>query len=277
MTIKTHKLLDINYLKQFCSDILADTNHNSIKEKQRFLLKFYSIINFKLVASPDKLVFRARKCDDIGFDNIVEMGPPPVHLTKSNRLNEANKPVLYLSNNMWSSFDEIGMKDNDYVQVISCKYNKMKDPSIAIIGDIKEVFRWGNSRYSKFITDYIKRTFYDLGKQNLDGLKSYIYTDSFLSSLLTDSSAKDKNYIHTQSLSELIFEKLPHVDGVAYQGIESSGAWNLALKSKSFKEFLSVNSVHLFHINQCYGYGIYGQQLIKKATRITDSGKIVWK
>lgn len=277
MTTKEFKVLEISWLKSFCDDLLADREPASIKEKLKFLLDFYSIINFQLNPSPDKLVFRARKADKHGFNHVSELGCPPVELTEAGRLNEPHRPILYTSQNMWSAYDEIKAKKNDYVQVVSYKFKENQTPYTAIIGDIKETFRWGQSRHSPAITGHVKKTFKSLAERNPQALKSYIYTDSFLSGLLTDQAAGEKSYIHTCSIRELIFAKHAHLDAIYYQGIESSGALNLAFKKSRAFDILSIDTVHLFKIDHSYGYGVYDQTLVKTAKSIGDSGYISWE
>jgi len=130
--------------------------------------------------------------------------------------------------------------------------------------------------YSDEITDFVSRTLKELADQNDGCLKSYIYTDSFLSQILKDKSAKSKNYIHSKSLFELISEKHSHIDGIAYEGIESSGARNLALTPKAAKSCLSINNIFLFRITNSYGFGLYDFQLLKQAERHDSSGLINW-
>lgn len=277
MATKEYKLLEISWLKGFCDDLLADRDPASIKKRLKFLLDFYGIINFPLVPSPDKLIFRARKTDEHGFNHVSELGCPPAELTGAGRLNEPHRPILYTSQNMWSAYDEIRAKKDDYVQVVSYKFRESQAPNTAIIGDIKDIFRWGQSKHSSAITDHVKTTFNSLAERNPLALKSYIYTDSFLSDLITDHAASEKKYIHTCSIGELIFEKHTNLDAICYQGIESSGALNLAFKESRVLDILSIDSIHLFKIDHSYGYGVYDQTLVKAAKSIEGSGRIFWE
>ncbi|MEM5504982.1 RES domain-containing protein [Shewanella frigidimarina] len=276
MTIKHHDLLEITALKNFCDNLRELNDPVIIKKNIEFLLHYYSVINFKLTPSSDKLLFRSRKANPSGFNNISELNSPPSDLTQAGRLNESKKPILYLSQNISSTFDEIRIEVGDYVQVAAYRPKMDIGPHVAIIGDIKEVFRWGSSRHSPVISDYVSKTLREMTQNESKAYLSYIYTDSFLSDLLTDKAASTMGYIHTQSIGELLFKKHPHLDGVCYQGIESEGAWNLALKCPSAEKLLEIESVWLFKVEHLYGYGLYDHTLIKSAKRIEENGHIHW-
>lgn len=276
MVIKHHKLLEISYLRSFCDDLRQQRDPQIIRGKLDFLLEFYSVINFHLKPSPDKLLFRSRKSDSSGYRNISELGSPPPELTKAGRLNESKRPVLYLSQNILSTFDEIRVTEGDYVQVAAYRHKDFLGPHIAIIGDIKEVFRWGKSKHHVNISEYVTRTLIDMTKDDGMAYLSYIYTDSFLSDLLTNKLASKNEYIHTRKIGDLICKKHPHIDGVCYPGIESDGAWNLALKCSSADKLFEIDSVWLFKVNSSYGYGLYDKTLIRSAQQIDPSGNIHW-
>jgi hypothetical protein len=118
MTIKHHDLLEITALKNFCDNLRELNDPVIIKKNIEFLLHYYSVINFKLTSSSDKLLFRSRKANPSGFNNISELNSPPSDLTQAGRLNESKKPILYLSQNISSTFDEIRIEGGDYVQWI---------------------------------------------------------------------------------------------------------------------------------------------------------------
>jgi hypothetical protein len=271
-----HKLLEINYLKKYCDEMLKDTDQESVRKKLKDLLEFYGVINFKLILPENTQVFRARKCTENGFDSINQMGCPPANLTKAGRLNEPENPILYVSLNMWAAFDEIGINKDDYVQVISYKYKEGNSPRVAYIGDVKDVYRWGSSKHGRELTEFILSNFAAYIKRGDCSFESYIFTDSFLSSLLTDKSAKEKEYIHTNAMARFIFEKNPSIHGICYQGIESSGALNLAFSENSYSDYLEVNNTMVLKVSECYGFGLYEDKILKKSKSIEGNGKILW-
>ena len=111
----------------------------------------------------------------------------------------------------------------------------------------------------------------------MDVMRSYIYTDAFLSNILKSSEAKENNYIHTMHLSEIVFNKHPTIDGIIYDGIESNGAINIALKDSSHNNHLKPESCFIFKINKKYGYGIYDHTIINRSNNIDDFGNIAWR
>lgn len=276
MPIKQHQLLEISYLKQFCDGIRLDRNPQEVRRKIEYLLNFYSVINFSMNPSPDLLLFRARLSNEDGFPNISDIGIPPAHKVTAGRLNEPRKPALYVSKTIATIFDEVNVASGCYVQVAAYKPKGTDGPRVAIIGDIKNVFRWGSSKHLPLLTEYFKKTIRELASIHESALLSYIFTDSFLSDLLTDEAAKEAGYIHTQSLAELLYQKHPNLDGICYEGVSSDGGWNLAIRPTSAERLLEIETVWLFKINHYYGYGLYDHTLIKSAKNISKDGTIIW-
>lgn len=180
------------------------TNQAVVEEKLSFLLDYYSVINFK-ATKKDGLFFRARKLESTeSYDHIRELGAPPVQLTRANRLNNPFDPVYYLTHNMLCAFDEISAIIGDRIQVIVYEPDENIFPRLAVIGEKKNVFRRGVSKYSEEIGKYITETMQSLFKKDPITFQSYIYLDSFLSDLLNDKNANQINYIHTSSLMKIL-------------------------------------------------------------------------
>ncbi len=153
-----HNLLHIDFLKKICQEIRKEKiNKIAVEEKLNFVLQYYDVINFNCTKK-NGLFFRARKLEsNDSYDHVRELGAPPIHLTRANRLNAALDPVYYLAHNMLCAFDEIRTNVGERVQVIVYEPNEKIIPRFAIIGEKKNVFRRGHSKYSEELGTYIKK------------------------------------------------------------------------------------------------------------------------
>lgn len=276
--IKHHNLLHIDFLKKLCTEIQKEKLDQAlVEEKLTFLLDYYSVINFT-ATKKNGLFFRARKLESIeSYDHVKELGAPPVELTQVNRLNKALDPVYYLTQNMLCAFDEINATVGDRIQVIAYEPNENVSPRFAVIGEKKNVFRRGVSKYSEEISKYITDTLLSLFKQDQVAFQSYIYVDSFLSDLLNDKNSSKSNYIHTQSLLRILQKKCPDINGFMYDGVASDGAINIALDVDIAKSFLKPIYTITLNILDKYDYGLYRYEIIKKSREILNDGQILWK
>ena len=172
--IKHHNLLHIDFLKKLCTEIQKEKLDQAlVEEKLTFLLDYYSVINFTAIKK-NGLFFRARKLESTeSYDHVKELGAPPVELTQVNRLNKALDPVYYLTQNMLCAFDEINATVGDRIQVIVYEPNENISPRFAVIGEKKNVFRRGVSKYSEEISKYITETLLSLFKQDQVAFQSY--------------------------------------------------------------------------------------------------------
>lgn len=200
-----------------------------------------------------------------------------MELTQVNRLNKALDPVYYLTQNMLCAFDEINATVGDRIQVIVYEPNENISPRFAVIGEKKNVFRRGVSKYSEEISKYITETLLSLFKQDQVAFQSYIYVDSFLSGLLNDENSSKSNYIHTQSLLRILQKKCPDINGFMYDGVASDGAINIALDVDIAKSFLKPIYTITLNILDKYDYGLYRYEIIKKSRVILNDGQILWK
>lgn len=276
--IKHHNLLHIDFLKKLCTEIQKEKLDQAlVEEKLTFLLDYYSVINFTAIKK-NGLFFRARKLESTeSYDHVKELGAPPVELTQVNRLNKALDPVYYLTQNMLCAFDEINATVGDRIQVIVYEPNENISPRFAVIGEKKNVFRRGVSKYSEEISKYITETLLSLFKQDQVAFQSYIYVDSFLSGLLNYENSSKSNYIHTQSLLRILQKKCPDINGFMYDGVASDGAINIALDVDIAKSFLKPIYTITLNILDKYDYGLYRYEIIKKSRVILNDGQILWK
>lgn len=272
-----YKILEIESLKKLCNFIENEVNdYQIVNQNLELLLNHYNIINATYELRGQ--LFRARHITNKHFGHVKELSAPPAEITSANRLNLENEPVVYLTQHMLSAFDEINAQANDIIQIMIYECGLNHSPQVALIGEIKNVFKTGKSVHSDEIANHISKTLKEFlltGTQSY--FNSYVYTDSFLNKILTDKNAKKKNYITTQALFKLIQKKHSHINGIVYEGIASEGARNLVVNLNCAEKFLIPKKSMIFKIIQNHGFGIYDYEVLNRSQYIDSNGTIVWE
>ncbi|WNO61609.1 hypothetical protein [Rheinheimera sp. MMS21-TC3] len=268
------KVLELRYLDELCEGILKCIEPDSVEIMLRHLLDFYGVLNYEM--SYDRSYWRARKCciGRIGYDNTNELGAPPAEITKAGRMNEPKQPMLYLSTNQFSVLEEIGSKAGDIVHIIAYRQKIESKLRCAIVGEITNVHRWGRAQSSDHLGNHLNRI---MNEMNFDIGRSYVYTDSFLSSLLRDKAASKSDYLYSRKLSKLIFEKHPSIDSIVYPGVALEGSMNFAVKPNVVSKKFDIGSNFVVRVNKRYKYGIFDFEIIKRAKGQYLDGTIVWQ
>lgn len=264
--------LQLGFLDELSSLILKSTDPIFIREKLNLILDHYQVINYEF--HYDQAFWRARKCiDKNGFGNISELGPPPKELTREGRLNEINDPILYTSINQYSTLEEIKAEEGDHIHIVA--YEQLPDRPIrcGTIGEITHINRWGSGLTSETVGNLLNRF---MSSMPHEFGKSFLFTDSFLSSLLKDKNANNTNYIHSRILANLIFSRNPELDAIAYSGVALESSRNYAIKPSSAEHSLQMQASFVLKIIKKYKFGMYDFQIIKNAKGEEYDGKFIW-
>ncbi|MBK3458836.1 hypothetical protein [Pseudomonas haemolytica] len=264
--------LHLGLLEELTTKILKSTDANFVRDKLNFILDHYQIINYEF--NYNQAFWRARKCPtDAGFRNISELGSPPIALTPVGRLNEANDPILYTSVNQYSTFMEIDAEEGDFIHIAAFKQSPDKNIRCATIGELAHMHRWGSGLSSEMVgnllNDYMGKMPHDVGK-------SVIFTDAFFTSLLRDKEAKKTGYLHSRTLSNLIFSRIPGLDAIIYSGVALESSRNYAFKPACVERTLSIEATFVLKILKKYKYGIYDFEVLKNAEGVESDGTLIW-
>lgn len=266
------KALSLPHLEELSTEILASTDIIFVREKLSFVLDYYQVINYEM--KYDRAFWRARRCStDTGFEHIGELDHPPSKYTVAGRLNEKNAPVLYLSANLMSTFEEVGASEGDFLHVAAFEQLPNELLRCAMIGEITHVHRWGSGLTSEMVGRLINR---QLNQMPHDFGKSFVFTDAFLSSVLKDKSARHTQYLHSRTLASLLFQRNPGIDAIAYSGVASEASRNYAIKPKSAKRTLRISANFVIRIIKKYKYGMYDFEVLQNAKGVEFDGRIIW-
>jgi RES domain len=266
-------LLPLAQLQALSRQARASTDPAEIEKALAHVLRFYGLVNFEFKYTLP--FFRAVRCDsNQGFQNASRVSYPPPSLAKANRMNEAGHPVLYTSVNQYTPLEEIDAMPGDFVQVAVYKLVNGSTLKAGIVGELTQVQRSGRALSSERLGKELQRI---LTKISLEAGKSYVFTDSVLSSILRDPDASASGYVHSRVLSRLLFEKLKApIEAIMYPSIAHEGAMNLAIKPGAADTKLTLTSTFVLRIKERYDYGLYDLEVVRRARGQHRDGFIDW-
>nr|WP_233093816.1 RES domain-containing protein [Enterobacter hormaechei] len=260
-------LLSLQEVNELAKLILSTNDSEVLRSAINQVRKNLAIITYQY--SIDIPLWRARKCNDKhnGFDYIDEIMQPPAHLTPANRLNNANEPMLYLSTGPHAVLSEVHADIGDYFHIIGLKFKENKLITCGSIGDISRYYKWQDSTSSESLDKLIS----EVPRTHIDSL---IFTDTFLSALLSDKNAKDEEYIRTRILADLLF-KNNKIDALTYPGVESEQQKNFAIKPDVIDDTFEIANSFVIQVTDKYLCGMYGFETIRQAKSIDMKNRII--
>jgi len=272
LKVNTVKVLELNYLDDIAKKILASKDPIFIETNLRYVLQFYSVLNYEMAY--ERSYLRARKClTPSGYNNVSELGCPPNELVQAGRLNEPNEPILYVSTSQFSILEEINCEEGDYVHVIAYEHKPSTKIRCAILGEATQVSRWGRALSSEHLGIELNRI---MNGMTFDVGRSFVYTDAFLSSIMKDVSASQNNYIHSRLLAKLLLEKHDGLDGIIYPSVALESAMNIAIKPQSAEKLFKIGANFVLKVNKKYQFGIYDFEVLRNAKGQYNDGSIIW-
>ncbi|HAK3938818.1 TPA: RES domain-containing protein [Salmonella enterica] len=263
------KLLPLQEVNKLATLILESNDSEALRPLINDVRKNIAILIFQ--HSAESTLWRARKCNETpdGFDCIDDIMQPPTNFTPNNRLNNAGEPILYLSTGTHAVFSECHAEINDIFHITGLKFRENKSLTYCSIGEISRYYKWQDSTHSEVLDEMIAET----DPLSIDSL---IFTDTFLASLLSDKNARERDYLHTRILADLLF-KNNNIDAIAYPGVESEQQQNFAIKPAVANDIFEIANTFVIKITEKYLCGMYGFEITRQAKAIDHKNRlIVW-
>ncbi|MAL84197.1 MAG: hypothetical protein CMF11_07655 [Idiomarina sp.] len=270
--LKDKYVLPITRLEQLRELIFSSSDALKIREYIKEVLDFYPLLNW--TSKDSSSYWRARKCEEkIGYPKLRDLWHPSGDDVRDGRLNEANSPILYLSRERFGALSEIGAECGDIIQV--AEYKQLPDEPLltSIVGEKIHMTRWGRSRIDDAAGEGLKKI---LSQMKREVGYSYVYTDALIAEILSDPHAKQNDYLRSRVAASLIFEDDINVEALVYPGIESLGAFNLAVKPDAAARVMRMEGHHVMEITKKYQYGLYDFKIIAFAKGVYSDGTVDW-
>lgn len=236
------------------------------------LFEYYKLVTIE-IGRGNNTYWRARVAGPEPWPTIADMGYPPQHVAKCNRLNDAGSPCFYGATREVTALCEIAVDAGQYVQLAGFRVFDETPIRIAVIGELFHVYKTGYLRLVGTDPDgAINRAINSYDRPHAESL---LFIDAFLASLLADASARDKDYMLSRAIAAMIYRD-EKVDGIMFPSVRDNLGMNIALRAGSFDE--KLHAVCCFHarIKRIRPFGFIGYEVLREVERLDDDEMPVW-
>lgn len=235
--------------------------------------EIYELLNFNLSKGP---YFRARTCESLnGYALKSEISYTPEEITKPGRLNDENRPFLYLSRTLNTALLEVDAKDGDIIQIGYFEEKVGSTIRLGLIGEFLRASRGGGC-ITPEVQQHISKILNKISQKDQSAANSYIFLDSLFDDIITDPNAKEKNYIHSRILTRSLINNNNHLDGILYHSNKNKHSYNIAIPSKKSDEKMDLTYSVIIKIKKRYKYGLFDIDIINKSKNINQNREIEW-
>lgn len=237
----------------------------------RELFSFYPLISYEI--GRGSVYWRGRISESSGFRLASELGCPPVPFCKAGRLNHYGAPCLYAATRRTTVFTELHAEPGDCVHVVGIRFLNEKPVRLIAIGDLFHVYKTGYARSlgsapGKALSKMLNQTDRSLATRIL-------YVDAFLSQVLSDQHARDKDYLPTRVLAEVAYQKAG-AKGMFYPSVQDHIGMNMSMSKESYESCAHITMSQVVRITRKHDFGFFDVQPLKHATGISDAGEFTW-
>lgn len=144
-----------------------------------------------------------------------------------------------------------------------------------MVGEFYNAYH-GTSTISQGMFSQLRELIDKLGKNGITHLLSYLYMDALSADLLNDTSSSKNSYIYSRTLSRLLLEKSPGIDGLIFPSSKIKGTANITLRPESILTKANIASTQVIKITSLYPYGLFDYEVLKQSEFVDSSGCFIW-
>jgi len=236
------------------------------------LFNYYKLMNIEL--GRGDTFWRARFSQAEPWKTINDMSYPPAeYVISSGRLNDSHIPCLYAATQIETALHEIGVKENDLVQVVGFRVKNETPIRIARVGELLHVNKTGYLRLTGNDPDGTTQRY--LNSLGPDRGRRVLYIDAFLSDILSDVKAREIDYIRSRAVASMVYRN-PKTDGIIFPSVKDNLGMNISLHAKAVDTKIHPVSCQQVRIIRIHLFGFIEYEVIKEVVRITEDGEFVW-
>lgn len=251
--------------------IRTSNNAEKITNAYSELFKFYPLLNYQI--GRGSIYWRGRISESSGFNSTSELGCPPPNLCKAGRLNHPGKSCFYAATRRTTVFTEIHAKPGDFVHLVGIRFQFNRSARIIAIGDLFHVYKTGYARSIGKDPDKALSRMLNTSDRSL--ATQILYVDAFLSQVLADPYAREKDYLPTRILAELAYKKT-RASGIFYPSVQDHIGMNMSLLPDAYEASAHIVMSQVVHVKQKHEFGFFESLPVKNAISISDEGEFIW-
>lgn len=214
----------------------------------------------------------------LDFEHVKQMGyPPPQRVRKPGRCNFEGQPIFYGSNNVETSFLEVGFSEHEPCAVIA--QFRLKEGAGLVLRPIGELDHYRRHRRPRLGTPGVAEQLDEL----LNRLEYYdqithwfvdAYLSDFFSRIPNDRTERNL-YEVTSRIANALFMQ-DNVDGLVYPSVKHAGSLNYAIKPHVFDERFEIVKYALTAPVHAHGYGLFEYFFHAQGNQIDANGNFLF-
>jgi hypothetical protein len=258
-----------------CDDLFeiirTSNDAGRIAAAYRELFSFYPLLNYEI--GRGSIYWRGKLSGPSGFRLERELGCPPALLCKAGRLNHPGASCLYAATRRTTVFTELHAEPGDCVHIVGIRFLNDKPVRLIAIGDLFHVYKTG---YARSLGSEPGRALSKMLNEMDRSLATRIlYVDAFLSQVLSDQHASEKDYLPTRILAEVAYQKTG-AKGMFYPSVQDHIGMNMSISTEAYESCVHITMSQVVRITSKHDFGFFDVQPLKGATGISEEGEFTW-
>lgn len=255
-------------------EIVTNFSDYNIKKKIEVITKIVSIhplLNFP-TNNDNRDFYRARVSRDgsfpFSYTGLLWNHSAPAQRA---RLNVDGDAILYVANQANAAFREIDAVD-DFVIMSILKVQPGKNVTFLPLGTLANIMR-SNAAHLDFSEELVAQTRKKILECPLPEMQSLLIADEFLYNCIMED---DNNYTISSKTANLIFNKYPAIDAIAYPSKKLRSATNYAIKTNTFWDKWEIGSACSLNVKHL-ALGHFLHSNYRNVESIDDNGAMNWE
>ena len=257
---------DLHQMVEHAKSLCGNAGYDDLQTHLKALIHAadYSLRGPEITQGLNIAIWRVRPCEnDELFTDLNQCTHPPPDHAKLNRANLPGKPVLYTSGNWGTALSELEPELGQVVTVAG--FLLKKNLPTLVVGDLQRIRFSRNPLLAAEDNRDAALAAYDAMSSN--ERDRAVYVDSYFADQFRITSSDV--YPLTACLASLIWRSNSHA--LWYPSVKAGAGLNLAVPAPLVEEYLYIGIVKAFRINEVYGHGAYGYDIIASAVSVTAS------
>jgi hypothetical protein len=261
----------------YCEDLVKSAHSASTKaqfhEAVSPLLDVYKILSFGIGRASTH--WRARIIERDRYDRLADIDYPPKELVKRpGRMNGPGDPYFYVSTTAETAVAEVLPEEGQLVQVAGFRLVPDKILQLICVGEYQSVYKRGYTAFNG--TDPGNTIGKILSRMSLEERQMHLFIDSFLADVISDSRARDNEYLYSRALRDLLFSRID-AHGITFPSARDAGGANFAVKPAPSDELYHNVCCMIVRVGKRRRYGPLELDSVGIATGLTSDRKhFVW-
>lgn len=262
--------MNLDACDQHFDSVIAATSVGEACYALAPLFELYEVMTLELHRG-STVFWRAREAPEGPFRCGSDVGCAPAETAKCGRLNDAGVSCFYGATRDVTALREVDGMTGKHYQLSGFKPHS--PITVAVVGEFLHVQKTG----------YLRLTGSDPGRSisrllnslQMPEARRLLYIDAFLSDLLADPRAKQREYLLSRAVASMLYRD-SSVDGIIFPSVKDPLGLNLSLRADSY--YAKAHPVCSAHVRLTADrrFGFLDYEVLSEVEKM-EADEFVWK